>query len=89
MTIRLPNNTYCKGCSKYVDSCTPIEDATYPHEGSLSICPYCGVISMFDKDLNLQPVSQQFLDTLKITHRSIWIILHQAQKIIKDRIDKN
>lgn len=51
----------CRNCNETLDAHAPMEGNEIIKEGDLSICGYCGAISLFDKELNLVPMTPEEL----------------------------
>lgn len=47
----------CRTCNAILDDQTYFDDKTLkPKEGDFSVCAYCGTISTYDSEMNLQPL---------------------------------
>ncbi len=80
---------HCKGCLKTIDAHTAVEGDHVPTVGDLSICLYCGRISMFDPDLNLSPMSKEELEQMRVEDFENWRTLQRASALIAAEIKKN
>lgn len=83
--------SHCKKCLHVFDSHSGIsgDSIRHPEQDDLTICAYCGTISIFDKDLNLVAMTQQQLDDLKNDDYENWAILQKASFVIKECIGNN
>ena len=81
--------THCKSCHHIIDAHTSIGDDAIPNEGDLSICFYCGVVSTFDADLNLIPMTEEELSTLRVIDYDNWLNIQKAALYIQQHIKKN
>jgi hypothetical protein len=48
----------CLNCGRSLDAATGITGAEAPVPGSLSICVYCGAVTIFAGDLSLRPLDE-------------------------------
>jgi DNA-directed RNA polymerase subunit RPC12/RpoP len=53
---KMPKNK-CLDCGKAMDGATSVEHTEKPHEGSVSICFYCGHIMIFDEKLKFRELT--------------------------------
>lgn len=59
--------TACWHCDRMLDAASgfgPTKEMV-PHEGAISLCMYCGVVSIFGSDLALLPVTREQLDEME------------------------
>lgn len=73
-----PSN--CLDCGKVLDAATGITGGT-PAAGCLSICIYCGAVTMYGDDLRLRPLTeveiediQKDIETVKLLKRATSLI---------------
>lgn len=57
-----PSN--CLNCGKSLDAATGIHGGT-PAAGCLSICIYCGAVTMYGADLRLRPMTEAEIKDLQ------------------------
>jgi hypothetical protein len=61
----------CCGCGSKLDAASTADGSDYtPEPGSLSICAYCGVVSIFEDDMSLKPMTLKEIDDLPFKIRS-------------------
>ncbi len=64
MSNRIPPHT-CPTCNKTLDGSSSLGDSSdVPSPGDLSICKYCGELSVFKDDLSQRPITQEETNTL-------------------------
>lgn len=81
--------TYCKTCNGAQDSHGNITGDWGPKENDVSVCLYCGTISLFDKDLNLIAMPEKEMDVIRNNEPDNWRAIEVASEYIKERIAKN
>lgn len=57
--------TACLNCGKLLDAAMNANTNERPDPGSLSICLYCGAVTIFGDDLRLRPLTQGEFDELQ------------------------
>lgn len=76
-TTRVPISA-CKACGKPNDSATSISADIKPTPGDVSICLYCGHVTVFDDDLTLrEPTSKEMHE---IAANKIMLAAQKARK---------
>lgn len=68
----------CPECGNHLDAVTAVSEDASPKPGDLSICAYCGCMLQFDKDLLVEPISEE---ALKEAPKELW----EAQEMILQR----
>jgi len=53
----LTKMNHCLACGKDLDGAMNVDDTRGPQEGDVSICIYCGTLSVFTKDIDLRPMT--------------------------------
>ena len=85
MNSYITNESHCTNCNKELDAHTGLNTDDKPAEGALSVCYYCGAISMFDKDLNLRPLLEEELMIIKAEDEESWTTLMHASRFVKQK----
>jgi hypothetical protein len=57
----------CRKCNEPLERARPMEDGTVPGEGDISMCVYCGLISIYNADQTLREPTFEEWD--KITNQ--------------------
>lgn len=79
----------CKSCFKMNDSHSSVDGEDKPSENDISICFNCGVLCKFDKDLNLQQLTEDEILNLIYLDLKSYILLMRAQEFIREKIKQN
>jgi RNase P subunit RPR2 len=88
LTTRTKIN-YCTNCMKLLNEATSINSNKMPHEGGVTVCVRCGHISVFDKDLNLRPITTSELNEIYENDIETYTLLITVSAQIKEKIQKN
>jgi hypothetical protein len=82
MSERVPV-TYCSSCEEPLDAAT-VADSTHaiPAEGDISICAYCGNISVYRADQTLRPITAREWATMPTeTREQLWRARHALDTV--------
>jgi hypothetical protein len=61
---RAPKSS-CLCCGEVLDAATGIHSFDSPSPGSLSVCLYCGAVTLYGDDLRLRPLTAAEVEELK------------------------
>ncbi len=83
--IHLPESK-CTRCGYVMDMATTLEDPEIhlPKPGDISLCMRCGLLSVFDENLRLQPPSDEKIEKL-MRDKEQWELILRAVAAIKAR----
>lgn len=87
MVILRERESLCMGCNKSNSAHSGTEGD--PSEGDLSVCGYCGMICLFDKELNLIPATPEQIQKIRIEEPAMYKTLQKAVSFVKEKIGKN
>lgn len=76
--------SYCRSCKHPIDAHSSTDGKTHiPSENDISICAYCGEISLFDEDQNLVPLTKEQLEELQ--EDEVYPYLETISNMIKNK----
>jgi len=82
-STKLDVQPICKNCLEVVDAATdPFGEAT-PSEGDLSVCSKCRTIGQYDADMNIRPLMDFELETLRNEHPETYVDIQKIIFILK------
>ena len=79
----------CAHCRKPIETHTSLRGASKPKEGSLSLCFYCGTLSVFTDSGALRSITDEEVKVLKESDPVAWTMVVEAQKLIAEKILKS
>jgi len=82
----LPQDNTCTNCGYVMNATTSVSEnreQESPKEGDLSVCAGCGMISKFNQDCNLRPVTPEELVELHATDEDAYFLLMKVSKCLK------
>lgn len=56
--------TICWHCNRLLDAASGLNDSQKPSKEAVSLCLYCGIIGIYDKDLIVRQPTIELLDKL-------------------------
>jgi hypothetical protein len=75
----------CRACLKPVDvHCNVDDEQLQPQKGDVSVCMYCGTVSVYDYNLKL--VQPTYCDVQEMKTVGIWRQILSIQKLINEKI---
>jgi hypothetical protein len=83
--------TECPKCGRILDTCSgvswegeymEVDETNGPGEGDYTVCVGCGTLLRFNKDLQLEKLTQQHLDKLK-KNKEKWTLIKETQNLIR------
>jgi len=83
--VTLTEKSHCKVCLKPLDAHLSTKPNETPEPGSVSICNYCGKISVFDKEMNLRPITDEEIKNVEKYHPVQWRMIKAIEKGIMIR----
>lgn len=91
MSITRVNETHCKTCLHKIDAHGTCDDNENikPSPEDITICMYCGQLSIFDADLNLRAITETELQEFKKDQPDDYNTFMQYSKVIKTKNEKN
>lgn len=79
-SVQLAGKPQCVGCGELLDGATGV-GANRPRPGSVSVCLYCGHISVFANDLSLrEPTSEEMHE---IAGNETILAIQRARRMMK------
>jgi len=81
-TTKTPKSI-CPGCDRNLDAATWVESGpVVPVRGDISVCFYCGEVSVFNEDLRLRPITELEIEMIPLD------ILSRIQRIRAEAISQ-
>ena len=83
------NNKFvnCPTCNRTLDGATCVDNEDIlPKIGDLSVCMYCGTILEYEDGLFLHAISDESLESLKITDPPTYNLLIRTHNLIRTMI---
>lgn len=76
MTTLIHDDVFCRRCGEKLDANTGVEEGTRPEPGSVSICGYCGTLSLYDDGLRLRAPTPE--ERLELQRSPVWNVIARA-----------
>lgn len=75
-TTRIHEDVFCRRCGKQLDTNTAVEEGAQPKPDDISICGYCGTLSLYSEDLRLRAPTPE--ERLELQRSPAWDMIARA-----------
>lgn len=77
-----PAPAVCRDCGKTMDACRALNSRERPTAGSVTVCFYCGEISVFEDDRHLREPTAEEMERIRADEA--WPIIERAQALFRE-----
>jgi len=76
-------NSHCNSCLNPMEVFDSVGGDAFPTPGKVSICSFCGQLSVFDDNLNLRAMTEEEEKEIKTYHPLEYRMLMSIKKLIE------